>query len=61
MPLFPNSPQGSQTHFHDPFLLYYRLHLLCLSSHKSNVKQRGKKEILVRKEHVAGVQQNDGI
>lgn len=57
MPLFPNSLQGSQTHFHDPFLLYYLLHLLCLT----HVRQRGKKGILVRKEHAAGVHQNEGI
>lgn len=37
MPLFPNSPQGSQTHFDDSFLLY----LLCFSQVK--YKTEGKK------------------
>lgn len=43
MPLFPNSPQGSQTHFHDPFLHYYLLHLLYLTQAKCKT-EGGKKE-----------------
>lgn len=41
IPLFPNSPQGSQTYFDDPFLPYYLLHLLCLTQVK--YKTGGKK------------------
>lgn len=58
MSSFPNSPLGSQTHFHDPFLHYYLLHLLYLTQVKCKTGEKG---ILVRREHVAGVQQNDGI
>lgn len=39
MPLFPNFPQGSQTHFHDPFLHYYVLHFLCLTQVKCKTEQ----------------------
>lgn len=40
MPLFPNSPQGSQTHFQDPFLLYYLLHLLRLTQLKCKTEEK---------------------
>lgn len=41
MPLFPNSSQGSPTHFSDPFLFYYLLPFSCLTQVKC--KTMGKK------------------
>lgn len=59
MPLFSNSSQGPQTHFHYSFLHYYLPRLLCLPQVKC--KKEGKKGILVIREHFARVQRNDGI
>lgn len=45
IPLFSNSSQGSQAHFHYLLLHYYMLRFLCLSQVK--YKKKGKKCILM--------------